>query len=259
MAQDPDFIARFRDYNDYLDSLIAEEDIRYLQDGELARLIAELSYRGAGRTLTEREYNAEIYRIEMAKKLKEINENSAKEGDMLGRGKDDGPLVTAIKARYKDNKEGRLHSVFYIILRGVEDEEEVAGHIDLAERIQLENFLPYLTGSKQLMPRPRDLTYCNWASNKTRWGSSAHWEVVAGGPRLVLRHRTEGVQVTVGPVAPVTHTQQKWRSLKTKLQAPPKLLKVLAGGERVPPAWIPVETNSRSLRILCLDLPLTQE
>ena len=37
MAQDPDFIARFRDYNDYLDSLIAEEDIRYLQDGELAR------------------------------------------------------------------------------------------------------------------------------------------------------------------------------------------------------------------------------
>ena len=28
---------RFRDYPDYLDSLIAEEDIRYLQDGELAR------------------------------------------------------------------------------------------------------------------------------------------------------------------------------------------------------------------------------
>ena len=92
MAQDPDFIARFRDYNDYLDSLIAEEDIRYLQDGELARyslevsrqgyelkkcwnlpnnfknevnvrLIAELSYRGAGRTLTEREYDAEIERF----------------------------------------------------------------------------------------------------------------------------------------------------------------------------------------------------
>ena len=39
MAQDPDYIARFRDYNDYLDSLIAEEDIRYLQDGELARFV----------------------------------------------------------------------------------------------------------------------------------------------------------------------------------------------------------------------------
>ena len=42
MAQDPDFIARFRDYNDYLDSLIAEEDIRYLQDGELARFVEVL-------------------------------------------------------------------------------------------------------------------------------------------------------------------------------------------------------------------------
>ena len=42
MAQDPDFIARFRDYNDYLDSLIAEEDIRYLQDGELARFVGIL-------------------------------------------------------------------------------------------------------------------------------------------------------------------------------------------------------------------------
>ena len=48
-------------------------------------MIAELSYRGAGRTLTEREYDAEIERIEMAKKLKEMNENSDKEGDMLGR------------------------------------------------------------------------------------------------------------------------------------------------------------------------------
>ena len=42
MAQDPDFIARFRDYNDYLDSLIAEEDIRYLQDGELARFVGNV-------------------------------------------------------------------------------------------------------------------------------------------------------------------------------------------------------------------------
>ena len=87
-----------------------------------------------------------------------------------------------------------------------EDEEEVAGHIDLAERIQatlimfsmaricliryneflvrihpflvclksrikiienqVENFLPYLTGKKQLTPRARDLTFCNWATNK---------------------------------------------------------------------------------------------
>lgn len=80
----------------------------------------------------------------MAKKLKEMNENSDKEGDMLGKATDDDPLITAIKARYKDNKEGRMHSVFYL-LQEVEDEEEVAGHIDLAERIQVKNKIPYHT------------------------------------------------------------------------------------------------------------------
>ena len=40
-----------------------------------------------------------LLRIEMAKKLKEMNENSDKEGDMLGKAADDGPLVTAIKQR----------------------------------------------------------------------------------------------------------------------------------------------------------------
>ena len=35
-------ISQFKSYNHYLDSLIAEEDIRYLQDGELARLIGML-------------------------------------------------------------------------------------------------------------------------------------------------------------------------------------------------------------------------
>ena len=40
MGLDPEFnISRFKSYHHYLDSLIAEEDIRYLQDGELARLI----------------------------------------------------------------------------------------------------------------------------------------------------------------------------------------------------------------------------
>ena len=93
MDSDAVNISRFKCYHHYLDSLIAEEDIRYLQDGELARLIglsslitvaiidqflliAELGYRGAGRTLTEKEYLEEVERIEMAKRLKEINENA---------------------------------------------------------------------------------------------------------------------------------------------------------------------------------------
>ena len=129
---DKDYIARFTSYQDYLDSLIAEEDIRYLQDGELARLIAELSYRGAGRTLTEREYDDEKERIEMAKKLKEINENAEQAGDMLATDEGDAVLVAAIKQRYKENKEGQMNSLIYLYIK--EENKEVSGHIDLAAR-----------------------------------------------------------------------------------------------------------------------------
>ena len=41
----------------------------------------------------------------------------------------------------------------------------VCSHIKIIEN-QVENFLPYLTGKKQLTPRARDLTFCNWATNK---------------------------------------------------------------------------------------------
>lgn len=41
MDSDAVNISRFKSYHHYLDSLIAAEDIRYLQDGELARLIGQ--------------------------------------------------------------------------------------------------------------------------------------------------------------------------------------------------------------------------
>ena len=133
MDEDVPNVARFRSYYDYLDSLIASEDIRYLQDGELARLIAELGYRGTGKTLTEKEYLEEIEKIEMAKKLKEINENAEQAGDLLGAVEGESPLVRAIKQRYKDNKEGRMNTVVYIYTKS--ESEEISGHIDLSARL----------------------------------------------------------------------------------------------------------------------------
>ena len=111
-------------------------------------------------------------------------------GDLLGYSEDDSPIVTAIKQRwllnsyllmkwwcllrYKDNKEGRMNSILFVFVKT--ETEEVSGHIDLTARflqsklssrnyiyynfrIQSENFLPYLTGSKLLMPNSRDLTF----------------------------------------------------------------------------------------------------
>ena len=38
-------IERYETYEDYLDSLVSDEDHLYLQDEDMARIIAELGYR----------------------------------------------------------------------------------------------------------------------------------------------------------------------------------------------------------------------
>ena len=44
-------------------------------------------------------------------------------------------------------------------------------------RIKKENFLPYLTGQKELRPRPGDLSFANLTKKKSRLCSSENWKV----------------------------------------------------------------------------------
>ena len=44
-------VDKFETYEDYLDSLVSEEDHRYLEDEEMARTIAELGYRYSLKTM----------------------------------------------------------------------------------------------------------------------------------------------------------------------------------------------------------------
>ena len=55
-------------------------------------------------------------------------------------------MVAAIRARYKTNQDGEVHSLIY--LHVVTDAGlEISGHLDLSDRLATENFLPYLTGA----------------------------------------------------------------------------------------------------------------
>ena len=63
---------------------------------------------------------------------------------------------------------------------------KISGFIDLAMRIQKENFLPYLTGQKELRPRVGDLTFANLARKKCRLSSSDNWKVGTGQSTEIL-------------------------------------------------------------------------
>ena len=49
-------VRSFKTFEDYLDSLVTEEDKKFLRDVDTARRIAQLGYRSSGRTLTEEEF-----------------------------------------------------------------------------------------------------------------------------------------------------------------------------------------------------------
>ena len=49
-------VRKFKTFEEYLDSLVIEEDQKFLRDVDTARQIAELGYRSSGRTLSEEEF-----------------------------------------------------------------------------------------------------------------------------------------------------------------------------------------------------------
>merc|ERR1719397_541599 len=76
---------------------------------------------------------------------------------------------------------------------------QISGHLDLADRIGTEVFLPYLTGTKKLQPRSGDLTFYNWTKGRARFCSSPNWEVVIDSPQIQLRHSLSGHNVVLSP------------------------------------------------------------
>ncbi|CAB4062672.1 unnamed protein product [Lepeophtheirus salmonis] len=49
---------KYATYEEYLDSLVSEEDHRYLEDEDMARIIAELGYRSSGISFLEKKNKA---------------------------------------------------------------------------------------------------------------------------------------------------------------------------------------------------------
>ncbi|XP_023332163.1 uncharacterized protein C4orf22 homolog [Eurytemora carolleeae] len=54
---------------------------------------------------------------------------------------------------------------------------EISGFIDLNARGKMENCLPYIQGTKLILPKPGDLTYVNITSSKIFSSNSIHWEI----------------------------------------------------------------------------------
>jgi hypothetical protein len=79
---------------------------------------------------------------------------------------------------------------------------EISGYIDLAHRMQTENFRDYFTGKLKLKPRPSDLSYYNWETQKATANESPNFRVDTDSKAgLLFRNRRDRKTICVDPQA----------------------------------------------------------
>lgn len=188
---------KFASYEEYLDAQVSETDMYYLEDEELARQLVELGYRGSGDTLKREEFEARktSLRERGTQKAKVPKELASANKDLS-----EFPLLQALANREELVRSGKLTSILF--LRDTNSRgQEVSGYIDLAHRLKTENFELYFTRTKRLLPKPSDLSYFNWETQKSTANSSPNFQVIADADGLLFKNKRDRKVINVDPKA----------------------------------------------------------
>ncbi|XP_063050673.1 cilia- and flagella-associated protein 299 [Engraulis encrasicolus] len=190
-------VTEFHSYEDFLDSQITSLDLYYLEDEELARQLVELGYRGSGEVLKREEFEsrkaaAEASRLNKRSQLRTL----ASAGKEL---KDN--FLKALAEREEANHSARMTSIIFIRDRNAQG-QEISGYIDYSHRLKLEDFEPYFSGKKRLLPRSTDLSFYNWETQVSTSNDSANYEVIAeNSTGLLFKNKRDRKILNVDPKA----------------------------------------------------------
>jgi hypothetical protein len=188
-------IDAFRTYEEFLDKFVTAEDRLYLEDEALARDVKELYAVNKGEIRSREDYDR-LKRAEMAKR---DQEDDLQGKDMFSDGKrfDSGSFLSYLQEREYDVKNGRKSTIIFVRYKDSSG-KETSAYIDYRERLKTDNFLQIFNGEKDLVPRPTDLSYYNWTTQKDRSSDSTFFRVDAGEKeRLSFRNNTDRKTINV--------------------------------------------------------------
>ena len=98
-------------------------------------------------------------------------------------------------------RNGKLTCIIFIRDRNVKG-QEISGYIDFAHRLKTEDFTPYFTGQKKLLPRPSDLSYYNWETQTCISNPTPNFQVIADSDRgLLFKNKRDRKVINVDPNA----------------------------------------------------------
>ncbi|XP_065910110.1 cilia- and flagella-associated protein 299-like isoform X2 [Dysidea avara] len=192
-------VSEFGTYQEFLDSQITRKDLFYLEDEELARQLVELGYRGSGEVLKRDEF-------EQRKQIAEASKLSRREQKtvLASAGKDlkGSVFLEALAEREEANRSGKMTTILFIRDRNSKG-QEISGYIDYAHRLKSEDFEPYFTGRRKLLPRHTDLSFYNWETNLASSTHSPNYQVISDNSAgLLFKNKRDRKIVNVDPKAP---------------------------------------------------------
>ncbi|KAJ7382897.1 hypothetical protein OS493_031955 [Desmophyllum pertusum] len=190
-------VTEFATYEDFLDSQITPLDLYYLEDEELARQLVELGYRGSGEVLKREEFEARKQAAEASRLSKRSQQKT-----LASSGKDlKDAFLKALAQREEANRSGKMTSIIFIRDKNGRG-QEISGYIDYAHRLKTEDFEPYFTGRKRLLPRPSDLSFYNWETQTATSNPTPNYQVIAeNSSGLLFKNKRDRKILNVDPKA----------------------------------------------------------
>ncbi|XP_060894970.1 cilia- and flagella-associated protein 299 [Labrus mixtus] len=108
-------------------------------------------------------------------------------------------FLRALAEREEANRSGKITSIIFIRDHNTLG-QEVSGYIDYAHRLRTQDFEPYFSGKKRLVPGRSDLCYYNWKTQVSTSSSSPNFEVIYDDPRgLLFRNKRDKKILSVDP------------------------------------------------------------
>ncbi|KAJ8318854.1 hypothetical protein KUTeg_003945 [Tegillarca granosa] len=190
-------VAEFSTYEDFLDSQIKDIDLFYLEDEELARQVVELGYRGSGEVLKREEFEARKQAAEASRLSKRSQQKTlASSGKEI---KD--PFLKALASKEEENRSGKKTTIVFIRDKNARG-QEISGYIDFAHRLKTEDFEPYFSGRKRLLPRKSDLSFYNWETQLSTSNPTPNYQVIAeNASGLLFKNKRDRKLINVDPKA----------------------------------------------------------
>lgn len=175
---------RFDNYYEFLGEFIKSEDRMYLEDEDLARDVKELYEINKGDIKSKADFDKRKKELEM---LGKIDENKEKPLYSQGKSFEKGTFLHELATREQEVRNGRKSTIIFIRYKD-QSGKEYSAYIDYRERLKNDNFEEIFNGSKDLIPKPSDLSYYSWNQKKVYSNDSTFFRVDAG-PKELLSFR----------------------------------------------------------------------